>query len=325
MTTPGAGPFQAPTGPERSRPSRTVATRASVTGVGLFTAKPVTLTFIPAAAGDGVRFRRTDLPGRPEIAAVAANAVTDPGVLGMRLPRPLRNTVLAVGQAAVVTTEHVLSALVGVGITDCTIELDAAEAPIADGSAAPFAGALLAAGLVDLPAHAQPVALDREITVEGPGGARITARPSPAPRLTYHLDYGPGAPISPQSASWSPDDDYAALVAPARTFCLQEEAVALRAAGLFTHLSTRDMLVIGPAGPVENTLRFPDEPARHKLLDLIGDVALVGRPILADITASRSGHALNLALALALLREAEARAREGATARESSSAAVPPA
>ncbi|MCC6661819.1 MAG: UDP-3-O-acyl-N-acetylglucosamine deacetylase [Phycisphaerales bacterium] len=272
-------------------PRRTVAGPAHVAGVGLFSARPVTLEFRPAPAGTGLVFRRMDLPGRPEVPALAAFAAASPTG---------RNTVLARGPAAAATTEHVLSALTGLGVTDAIIELSAEETPICDGSAGPFVQAILGAGVTDIPGIVRPLVVEREVVVEG-GGGRIVARPAACPRYTYELDYGPASPITAQSASWPAGNDYAGDIAPARTFCLEREALAMRAAGLFGHLSPRDMLVIGPAGPIDNALRFADEPARHKLLDLIGDLALAGRPVQGEVIAARSGHALNLALVRALL------------------------
>src|SRR5690606_8732256 len=140
---------------------------------------------------------------------------------------------------------------------------------------------------------AEPVTVSR-------GEASITALPRQTSgwSVRYELDYGPGGPMLPQAAVW---DGTAAMytreIAPARTFCTDREAEAMRRAGLFANLSPREMLVIGPDGPIENTCRFENEPARHKLLDVIGDLSLVGRPIQADIVARRSGHALNHELA----------------------------
>src|SRR5204863_9097590 len=141
------------------------------------------------------------------------------------------------------------------------------------------------------------------------GDGRIIARPRSAPGFsyTYELDYGPGALIPSQSATWpksaAPGDtpadraaiytEYARQVAPSRTFCLKAEAEEMRSPGLFKDFSPRDLLVIGDAGPIENAYRFENEPARPKLLEPICDLAILGRPIQADITATRAGHALN--------------------------------
>lgn len=281
------------------RPRRTVArATAEIAGPGLFSGKPASVRILPAAAGAGVTIRRLDLAGEPSIPAhIGALPPQPPGV-------PARNTNLAASPTAIaMTVEHLLSALAGQGVTDALIELRGPEVPIGDGSAAMFTQALRFAGFTDLDAPAEPLRLDREVLVES-GPARIVARPraTPGASYTYELDYGPEAPIPPQSATWHDDPkDYADAVAPARTFCLQAEAEQMRAMGLFEGFSPRDLLVIGDRGPIDNAYRFDTEPARHKLLDLIGDLALTGRPIQADITATRSGHALNHAMARALL------------------------
>jgi UDP-3-O-acyl N-acetylglucosamine deacetylase len=295
--------------------ARTLARDAALRGVGLFTGTAADVTIRPAPRGHGLRFRRVDLPGSPEIAATVANVVADPRRLRLPLPTPLRCTILAAHGAFVITTEHVLSALAGLGVTDAIVEVGGGELPAFDGSAEPFARAMLAAGLTDPEEGHPPLVLRSEIRVGGGDDGTIVATPRTAPggSRRYELDYGPFAPIPAQAAQWSPGEDYIKRVAPARTFCLAQEAEAMRTAGLFRHLSPRDMLVIGPAGPVDNAYRFADEPARHKLLDLIGDLALVGRPIQADIVARRSGHALNHALARALLAESARRRPPGAT------------
>lgn len=280
---------------------RTLAAPAELSGAGLFTGRPATVRVLPAPPGSGITLRRSDIPGSaPFPATVASLAPHPPGM-------PARNTILGPGgspAAGIMTVEHLLSALVGLGITDAAAEVSGPEVPIFDGSAAPFVEAIGRAGLTDHGGPISPLRIAEPITVEA-GAGRITARPRPTPgcTYTYELDYGPAAPIPAQTATLdTATGGYPGQIAPARTFCLQAEAEQMRAMGLFKHLSPRDMLVLGPEGPIDNTLRFPDEPARHKLLDLIGDLALAGRPLQLDITASRAGHALNHAMAAALAR-----------------------
>lgn len=271
-------------------------------GVSLFTAEPVMCSVRPAPAGIGLRFRRVDLPGKPEVPADIAN-------LSARAPHPAfqklppRCTTLEVPPACVITTEHILAALSGMGVTDAVIEISAAELPILDGSARLFAQMIKAAGLEPLDADDAPdeIILTEPVEVRA-GDASIVASPRSAPgcAYTYHLDYGVNPAIEPQSASFTTGEDFAATIAPARTFCLEAEAQALRAAGLFSHLTPADMLVLGPFGPIDNELRFDNEPARHKLLDLVGDLALLARPLRADVVATRSGHALTHALCRAI-------------------------
>ncbi len=271
-------------------------------GTGLFTAKPAVVRLRPQREPRGIVFATTgpDAPGgrASEVPARIAHLQQVPGLPG-------RNTVLGGSPAGpfVITTEHILSALTGMGITDCLVELEGMEVPILDGSARVFADLIAHNGAQELGGSLEPIVLGRPLRVEGPGGASIAASPRSQPgcSYTYRLDYSgtPGAEhFQPQSARWDGGEDvYRSQVAPARTFCLVPEALALRKAGLFQHVSPQDMLVLDASGrPVDSTLRFEDEPARHKLLDLIGDMALVGRPIQADITAHRAGHALNHAM-----------------------------
>lgn len=290
---------------------QTLKQPAVVRGTGLFSARPATLELRPAPVGTGLIFRRSDIPGAPPIPASAPHLTTDP-----RLPG--RNTVLAFDPSrppgadnpAVATTEHVLSALLGLGVTDAWIDVDAPETPIGDGSAAPFVEAIRRAGLTDLGIDLEPIRLNGRVSVSdtrpkpGEVGGVISAFPreNPGLELVYTLEYGPKSPIPRQSArTIVGGDDYALDIAPARTFCLSHEAQAMRAAGFFLHLTARDMLVIDERGnPLDNRLRFENELARHKVLDLLGDLALVGRPLQARIVAERSGHALNHGIARAI-------------------------
>lgn len=278
-------------------PRRSLVNAFALQGRGLFTGVETEIAFLPAPVGTGIAIRRTDVPGSSVSATIGALAEAPPGI-------PARNTTLRAG-AEIITVEHALSALVGLGITDALIEVRGPEVPIADGSALPFAEGLWKAGLRYVGEEAPVLRINREVVVNGRDGARITARPRAQEGclFTYELDYGPDGPISPQSASFDTgrtDASYIREVAPARTFCTEAEAAAMQKAGLFKHLTMRDMLVIGPRGPIDNAYRFENEPARHKLLDLMGDLSLVGRPIQGEITAFKAGHALNHAMAKAL-------------------------
>jgi len=293
---------------------RTLLRPAILRGIGLFTGKPTTLVIRPSAPGSaaaGVSFRRADAAPSDAIAAIADRVHADG-----------RHTVIvnpgSPASTGVQTTEHLLAALVGLGLWSAQIELDGPEVPIMDGSAEPFVRALLAAGVVTGPGVRAPTfTITTPIVVEA-GSARIEASALPdgsgAPRLEaeYTLDYGEAGPIPRQSAGVcipadAPGDDFITGVAPARTFSLLAEALAARQAGLFGHVTPAEMLVIGDDGrPIDNRWRLADEPARHKLLDLIGDLALVGGPIVGRVVARRSGHALNHALARAI-RESAAR------------------
>jgi UDP-3-O-[3-hydroxymyristoyl] N-acetylglucosamine deacetylase len=295
------------TDPEGDQPGaptrRTPTASARVEGLGLFTGRRASVAIHPASGGDGIFFRRLDLPGKPLVTAAISNVVSEQ-----------RRTVLqadpAQGGARVETVEHILSALAGLGITDALIEVDGPEIPIADGSALPFTQALSAVGTTVLSGVAPaPIRVDRPLTV-GERGGQIDVLPldagTPAGcEFVYRLDYGPASPVAAHEARFflplaGGATAYIRNVAPARTFSTLAEAQAMRSMGLFTQFTPRDLLVIGPDGPIDNTLRFPWEPAMHKLLDMVGDLSLCGRPVVGRIVATRSGHALNHELARAL-------------------------
>jgi UDP-3-O-acyl N-acetylglucosamine deacetylase len=274
-----------------------------VVGAGLFSGRPCMVHMHPGQGGLVLTRAGSDEQIPVHISSLA------PQPQGV----PARNTTLSAGSASIMTVEHLLSAIVGMGITDAHIEFDGPEAPIGDGSAGLFVDAIRRAGVRSLDhSSIAPITLLREVIVES-GPARIIARPRQMPgcSYTYHLDYEQPGSIPSQQATFETDfttaafDRYATEIAPARTFCLLAEAQAMRAMGLFQSLSPRDMLVFGDDGPIDNALRFENEPARHKVLDLMGDLALVGRPLQLDIIAHRAGHALNHQLARAILAEAE--------------------
>ena len=227
------------------------------------------------------------------VASVDVSLVNSaPTLPGVPAGFPVRNTTLQLSpQVSIATVEHVLSAAAGLGQWGATRHLDGPEVPIDDGSARVFATMLAGAGSGDV----EPLVPREEMTVtEGAASIVIRPRREPGLRFTYRLDYGPQSPLKPQEATWEGDAaEYVAEVAPARTFSLAHEVAFAQRAGLFTRFSARDLLVIGDDGhPIDNAWRFGNEASRHKLLDLIGDLALLGRPLQAEVTATRSGHAL---------------------------------
>jgi len=292
---------------------RTLARPVRLAGPGLFAPVTCGVTVHPAPPCGGITFRRTDLPDQPVIRADARHVHT-PGPEACR--DAARHTVLVpgAGRPGVHTVEHILSALWGVGVTDAHVEVNGPEVPMLDASALPFAAAFREAGFAGAPKGdtriAQPIVVEEPIELAA-GGARIVAEPADGPflELAYRLDYGAaaGPVLGAQGASFvlnwqSPDvAGYLSRVAPARTFCTEAEARAFRSAGYFAHLGPGEVLVAGAAGPVGTTLRMEHEPAVHKLLDLLGDLALAGRPVFARISADRSGHTLNHAMARALM------------------------
>ena len=223
-----------------------------------------------------------------------------------------RCTSISRGDTNIATVEHLLSALSGTGITDAIIEIQAdsthCEIPIMDGSSLSFVNAIQTVGIRTLKSQIESISINKPIRIED-GGSSITIEPADSPSYAYTLDYSspslPAPPIPSATVVWNGDShDYISRIAPARTFCLQHEADALSAAGMFDHLSTEDMLVIGDTGPINNAYRCDHECAMHKLLDLIGDLSLVGRPLRAKVTAIKSGHAMAHLAADAIVKQA---------------------
>jgi UDP-3-O-acyl N-acetylglucosamine deacetylase len=278
----------------RYRHQRTLARPTAVAGVGFVTGSRVVARFLPAPPDSGLAFRRIDCPGGPVVVARAD-----------RVTGTQRRTTLGPPDTGVTLAEHVLAALAGLRIDNCLVELDGPEPPGLDGSASGFVAALAAVGAVQQSGRRAICTVAEPVAVRGPG-ATLVIHPAAGPddtalRATYRLDYGLGAPIPPQAytVAVSPAT-FARDIAPCRTFLTEPEALALRAQGIGRHLRPGNLLVFGPRGPIENATRFADEPARHKVLDLIGDLALCGFDLAGHVVAYRSGHALNVELARTL-------------------------
>ncbi len=278
---------------------RTIEKRATLTGPGLFLGKPAHVTFKPAPSNHGIVFVRRDLDDARIPATIAY------------LARRSRRSAVRLDDAIVETTEHLMSALAGLGIDNLEVELDGPELPGLDGSSLPYLEALRAAGVRDCDAPRRPFSVAGPIVIRQ-DEAMITALPNPQPRLeiVYDLDYGDHPFIGRQLKVYDlSEETYAAQIAPSRTFVLEAEARALKAAGVGSHLTENDILVLSDQGPMgNNALRFSDEPVRHKILDLIGDLYLLGAPLHAKILAYRSGHAMNHRLVQALLKQSRGRA-----------------
>ncbi|MBX3441193.1 MAG: UDP-3-O-acyl-N-acetylglucosamine deacetylase [Planctomyces sp.] len=279
---------------------RTIAQPAEVTGFGLFHGQDCRLTFRPAPPGHGLAFRRADLPGSPVV----------PATIEHLQPAP-RRTVLAQGGAQVETVEHVLAALAGLWIDNCLVELTAVEPPIGDGSSLAFVEALRTAGVVEQPAPANIAKVDVSFRSGDPlSQIQIDAEPADGLEVRYDLDYGSPL-IPPQSVACTVTPQrFMGEIAFARTFILDSEVDGLKALGFGRRVTTDNLLVIGPRGPLGNVFRSPDECARHKLLDAIGDWALCGARVQGRFHAVRSGHSQNHELA-ARLRSVAASRRSG--------------
>lgn len=272
------------------RPQQTIRRAVTVAGVGYWSGRPCQVEFVPAVAGAGIVFLRR----------VGDVSVRIPLSVEHRVDATAR-TNLAVAGAAVQMVEHAASALAGLGIDCCLVKVSEEELPGLDGSAARYVEALLEAGVERLGQPLEPLVVQEPVRVEE-GDAWVEALPPVYPGLSveYDLDYGPG-PIGRQRLSLRVTPDvYRRELAEARTFIRNAEAERLTRSGLATHVTCRDLVVFGDDGPIENELRWPDECVRHKVLDLVGDLALAGRPIHAHVRACRSGHRLNAALAARL-------------------------
>jgi UDP-3-O-acyl N-acetylglucosamine deacetylase len=277
------------------RSERTLRRPTEVRGVSFLSGLDVRVRFRPAPAGTGRIFLRDDLPGRPDVPARVEYVV----------PRPRRTTIQR-GAAVVEMVEHVLAALAGLQIDNCYIDINGPETPGVDGSSLAFTQALDAVGAVVQDRERRVVVLNESVSVSE-GSATLTAEPDPDGRMVvaYHLEYDdPTNPIGSQSFEAAMDGTiFRREMAGSRTFLLAAEADALRASGIGSRTSETDLLIFGPTGPIGgNVVRFDNEPARHKALDMVGDLALLGADLVGRITARRSGHKLNADLVRAVIR-----------------------
>jgi UDP-3-O-acyl N-acetylglucosamine deacetylase len=264
----------------------TLANAVSMTGTSLHEGHPVTLTLKPAAANAGYVLIRADR-GHARIDVHPRNLV-----------EIQRRTLLMQDGVEVHTVEHVLAALYGMGVDNAEIELTAPEPPAGDGSSAAFVEMIKQAGIAQLDAERAEFAA--EACEFSDAKTSIAVEPGSGLHVRYTLDYGvPFMPPSTVEFEVTPES-FEQAIGPARTFCLEAEAKALQAMGFGKGANTQNTLVVSPTGPLENKLRFDDEYARHKLLDVIGDLAVTGLRLNARVTASRTGHSQNQQVAKAL-------------------------
>jgi UDP-3-O-[3-hydroxymyristoyl] N-acetylglucosamine deacetylase/3-hydroxyacyl-[acyl-carrier-protein] dehydratase len=263
---------------------QTIARDISFSGIGLHTGKETTITFKPAPPDHGYVFVRADLPGKPRVEVDPDNVVIEESIL---------QTALGRGEEQIHTVEHVLSAVRGLGIDNLIMEVDGNEPPVGDGSAKPFVDVLLEAGLAsqDRPRHyitiTEPIWLFQD-------GLELAVVPSNTLEITFKINYDHPA-IGIKSASFLiTPETFVKEIAPARTFCFLKDVEKIRAEGKIRGGSLDCALVIGEDGFINQDLRFEDEIIRHKILDVIGDFALLGAPLKAHIVAVRSGHAFNV-------------------------------
>ena len=259
-------------------------------GVGLHSGAPVELRILPAPAGSGVVFRRTDLDGF-ELEAVSRNVA-----------RVSYATSLMKKGVFISTTEHLLSALIGCGIDNAIVELDNLELPILDGSALPFVEAIHRAGIRRQRRPRTYLRIRRELEVRE-GDKFIAVYPADTYSVSYAINF-PHPLIGKETFSVDLSDaNYLTEIAGARTFGFLHEADAMRQQGLIRGASQENAIVLTRDGLMNPPLRFPDEFVRHKVLDLIGDLALLGKQILGNVVADRAGHAMHTALVSRILRD----------------------
>ena len=273
---------------------RTLRRPVSCTGIGLHSGNKVTLSLKPAPADYGIRFQRSDLGGL-EIPAT----VTHLG--GIQLATGLTREAVSVE-----TIEHLLAALTALGIDNVIVELNTPEVPIMDGSAAPFVYLILnEAGVKRLPVPKKFLKVLRPISLSQ-GDKRIALYPSDHFKVTYSISFDHPL-IRHQSRTMKiTDETFVEEIAPARTFGFLKEVEMLRQRGLALGGSLDNAIVLGETGVLNNALRFEDEFVRHKILDVIGDLTLVGYPVIGHVVAHRGGHALHTAFAARILEEVDA-------------------
>jgi UDP-3-O-[3-hydroxymyristoyl] N-acetylglucosamine deacetylase len=270
---------------------KTLRRQISCAGIGLHSGNKVTLTLKPALADTGIVFRRTDLGVEIPATVAQVSAFHYATVLG-------RNG------ATVETVEHLLAALVSVGVDNVVVELNHNEVPIMDGSAAPFLYLVQEAGIKRLSAPRHYMKIVRPLQI-AQGDKRIAIYPSDHFKVSYTISFDHPLLRHQSRTERITEQSFAESIAPARTFGFLKEVEMLRQNGLALGGSLENAIVIGDAG-VLNALRFEDEFVRHKILDAVGDLSLVGHPIIGHVVAHRAGHQLHTALASKLLEERDA-------------------
>jgi UDP-3-O-[3-hydroxymyristoyl] N-acetylglucosamine deacetylase len=271
---------------------QTIAAPLEFAGVGLHSGAPVTMRLLPAPAGSGIVFRRTDLDNF-EIPAIGRNVAKVSYATSL-----MRQGVL------ISTTEHLLSALIGMGIDNSIVELDNLELPILDGSAQPYVEAILGVGIREQRRRREALRVLHAVEVRE-GEKFIGVYPGTGYSISYTIDFP--APIGFQRTCVDlAAETYGTEIAPARTFGYKADERKLRDMGLIRGASAENAIILGKDGPENGRLRFSDEYVRHKILDLIGDLALAGRRLEGHVVAVRAGHAMHTAFVARLLKDRSA-------------------
>jgi len=263
---------------------KTIKDEGKLAGKGLFGGQDAQVIFRPAPEDTGVVFVRTDVAGPVRIAAVAPN-----------IAERSRRTSIKKGDVSIETVEHCLAAIRALEIDNIIVEVEGPELPAPDCSSAEYVRVLKEAGIDDQKSVRKEFVIKKLVSVTA-GDATIYALPDSdgGLNITYDLDYSGHTGIGRQIYSYRlTPDTFETNMAPARSFLLEVEAKQFQARGIGTHIGPRDILVIDSDGPIKNAYRFPNECVRHKIVDLIGDLTLVGRPVIGRVVAYKSGHALN--------------------------------
>ena len=277
---------------QNAHPEQTIRSDIEFRGIGLHSGAEVSMRLVAAPAGSGIVFRRTDLDDF-EIPANGRNVAKVSYATSL-----MRQSVL------ISTTEHLLSALIGFGIDNVIVEVDNLELPILDGSALPYVEAFQSVGIKQQRRRREYIRILKQVEVRE-GSKFIGVYPGSGYGIEYTIDFPP--PIGQETFSTDLETGgYASLIAPARTFGFREDEAKLRDMGLIRGASEACAIVLTRHGVQNGPLRFPDEFVRHKVLDLIGDLALAGRRIQGRVIAERAGHAMHTALVQRLLRDRSA-------------------
>jgi UDP-3-O-[3-hydroxymyristoyl] N-acetylglucosamine deacetylase/3-hydroxyacyl-[acyl-carrier-protein] dehydratase len=265
----------------------TICQEIVLSGNGLHTGNPVTIRIKPAPENSGIVFVRVDLPGKPRIKTEFENVVID-----SRIPRC---SSIGRGETVIHTVEHFMSALCGLGVDNLEVEIDNNELPGLDGSSLEFFKAIKTVGIAVQKAQREYITIRETIGVNS-NGASILIVPDKQFKISYTLSYHHPYLRSQFFSGTIDQSTFERDIAPCRTFCLEEEARELREKGLGLGANYKNTLVVGASGVIENQVRFPDEFARHKVLDFIGDLYLLGKPLRGQVFAVKSGHHLNIEL-----------------------------
>jgi UDP-3-O-[3-hydroxymyristoyl] N-acetylglucosamine deacetylase len=277
---------------QRAHHEQTIAEALEFSGVGLHSGAPVTMRLLPAPAGSGIVFRRTDLDNF-EIPATGRNVAKVSYATSL-----MRQSVL------ISTTEHLLSALIGMGVDNVIVEIDNLELPILDGSALPYVEAFQSVGIREQRRKRETLRVLHPVEVRE-GDKFIGVYPGAGYRVSYTIDFP--APIGQQKTCIDlAAETYGSEIAPARTFGYKADERKLRDMGLIRGASPENAIILGARGPENGPLRFPDEYVRHKVLDLIGDLALAGRRLEGHVVAVRAGHAMLTAFVSRLMKDRSA-------------------